>query len=380
MHMTDGLGAKAVLRREATPVGEGDTAMKPRFCDNIDAGVDRDGKLHFIFVNARRHLTVQADPDTVEVVSMMNGSRTLQDIHEALQGRIPAKQIEQLATKMVGLRLIRDARRGPSRPDDDRYIRQISFFEDFTEKPGEAQNRLAVATVAVIGIGTIGSAIAVHLARAGVGCIRTCDTDVVSTSNLPRNAIYVDGDVGQDKVDVAARSLQAIAPELTFEGTRQEVQSASDVEVLARGSDLVVNCADQPSVAQTGEWTGRASMSLGLPHILAGGYRTHLGFVGPTVIPGRSACWRCFEMDYHENDPFATNGWKPLAAGRPSGGSLGPLGAVVAGIHAWEAIRVLTGILPPVMINRKGEVDFTDLTLTYHDVVQRADCSECGQV
>jgi len=352
--------------------------MKPQFCDNIDAGVDQHGRLHFVFVNARRHLTVQSDPDTVEVVSLMDGSRSLEDIRDALQGRVSLEQIDQLATKMVDLRLIRDSGQGSNGPTDGRYIRQTSFFEDFADRPREAQDRLRAATVAVIGIGTIGSAITAHLARAGVGCIRACDTDTVSASNLPRNAIYVDSDVGQDKVEVAAGRLRTISPELDFEGVHQEVRSPSDVESLARGSDLVINCADQPSVAQTSEWTGRAAMDLGLPHILAGGYRTHLGFVGPTVLPGHSACWKCYEMDYHENDPFAANGWKPLAAGRPSGGSLGPLGAVVAGIHAWEAIRILTGILPPAMINRKGEIDFTDLTISYHHVGQRVDCPVCG--
>jgi len=353
--------------------------MTPKFCDNIDAGVDDQHQLHFVFVNARRHLTVQADPDTVEVVSLMDGTRSLEEIHASLNGRVGLPQIEQLAGKMAELRLIRDAGRARRQSQDGRYVRQTSFFEDFTEDPARAQDRLRAATVVIVGMGTIGSAIAVHLARAGVGCIRACDTDTVSASNLPRNAIYVDGDIDQNKVDVAARQLQAIAPELTFEGIHQEVRSASDVESLAGGSDLVINCADQPSVAQTSEWTGQAAMGLVLPHILAGGYRTHLGFVGPTVLPGQSACWKCFEMDYHENDPFAVNGWKPLAAGRPTGGSLGPLGAVVASIHAWEAIRILTGILPPAMLNRKGEIDFVDMSISYHPVARKADCPVCGR-
>jgi len=353
--------------------------MNPKFCDNIDAGVDEQHQLHFVFVNARRHLTVQADPDTVEVVSLMDGSRNLEQIHASLNGRVGLPQIEQLAAKMAELRLIRDASRGRRQSQEGRYVRQTSFFADFTDDPAGAQERLRAATVAIVGLGTIGGAIAVHLARAGVGRIRACDTDTISDSNLPRNAVYTNADVGQDKVEVAASRLREVSPELAFEGKRLDVRSATDVEGLAAGSDLVINCADQPSVAQTSEWTGQAAMALGLPHILAGGYRTHLGFVGPTVLPGRSACWKCFEMDYHQNDPFAVNGWKPLAAGRPTGGSLGPLGAVVAGIHAWEAIRILTGILPPAMTNRKGEIDFVDMSVSYHAVDRNPDCPVCGQ-
>ena len=280
---------------------------------------------------------------------------------------------------MSELRLIRDACRGGRQPQDGRYVRQVSFFEDFTDNPAGAQEQLRAATVTIIGVGTIGSAVAVHLARAGVGGIRACDTDTISASNIPRSAIYMDADVSQDKVQVAARRLRETSPDLVFEGKRLDVRSSTDVEGIAVDSDLVINCADQPSVAQTSEWTGQAAMALGLPHILAGGYRTHLGFLGPTVLPGQSACWKCFETDYHQNDSFAINGWKPLAAGRPTGGSLGPLGAVVAGIHAWEAIRILTGILPPAMTNRKGEIDFVDMSISYRTVERRPDCPVCGQ-
>ena len=352
--------------------------MTPKFCDNIDAGVDKHHQLHFVFVNARRHLTVQADPNTVEVVSLMDGTRSLEEIHASLDGRVELPQIEQLAAKMSELRLIRDGGQSGRQSQKGCYVRQISFFADFTDNPAGAQERLRAATVTIIGVGTIGSAIAVHLARAGVGRICACDIDTISASNLPRNAIYMDADIGQDKVRVAARRLREASPDLVFEGKRLGVRSSADVEGIAAGSDLVINCADQPSVAQTSEWTGQAVMALGLPHILAGGYRTHLGFVGPTILPGRSACWKCFEMDYLQNDPFAINGWKPLAAGRPTGGSLGPLGAVVAGIHAWEAIRILTGILPPAMTNRKGEIDFVDMSISYHTVERRPDCPVCG--
>ena len=67
--------------------------MNPKFCDNIDAGVDEQHQLHFVFVNARRHLTVQAEPDTVEVVSLMDGSRSLEQIHASLNGRVGLPQI-----------------------------------------------------------------------------------------------------------------------------------------------------------------------------------------------------------------------------------------------------------------------------------------------
>lgn len=126
------------------------------------------------------------------------------------------------------------------------------------------------------------------------------------------------------------------------------------------------------------EWVGRACMAAKVPHILAGGYRTHLGFLGPTVIPYESACWKCFALDYEENDPFARMGWKPLEMSLPSGGGLGPLNAMVSAFHAWEAIRVLSGILPPLMVNRKGEIDFITMATSWHEVPRNPRCLECS--
>lgn len=56
-----------------------------------------------------------------------------------------------------------------------------------------------------------------------------------------------------------------------------------------------------------------------------------------------------------------------------------PLGLVVAGIHAWEAICILTGIPPPTITNREGEIDFVDMGISYHSAYRNQDCPVCGQ-
>lgn len=349
---------------------------KPQLADNIDAGVDQHNRLHFIYVNSRKKINIDADENTIHAISLMDGKHTIEEIVEALGPPATTGDVETLVSTMAQHRLIREADT-TGRSDDGRFARQLAFFADFTDDSEFTQRRLRMSKVAIIGCGTIGSGIAAHLARAGVGLIRICDNDVVSESNLSRNALFANDDIGNAKTDAAAKHLTEISQDLTVEARGLRISCSDDVHHFATGCDLLVNCADEPSVGQTSEWAARAAMKLKMPHILAGGYRTHLGVLGPTVIPGQSACWKCFDLDYHENDPFGKDGWRPINNRRPSGGSLGPLAAVVAGIHAWEAIRILTGISLPAMLNQKAEIDFSDLSMSMFKVSKRPDCPEC---
>jgi molybdopterin/thiamine biosynthesis adenylyltransferase len=256
--------------------------------------------------------------------------------------------------------------------------RQIEFFADFTVSPIDVQERICGSRVGIVGLGTVGGMIADQLCRMGVGSICAIDPDTVSSSNLARHTLFTAKDVGKAKVDATEGARKAVRPGLDYRGKQVNIAGEADVEEFTASCALLINCADQPSVAHTSEWVGRACMKTRTAHILAGGYRTHLGFLGPTVIPFETACWKCFADDYPANDPFGKLGWQPLVASRVSGGSLMPMAGMVASLHAWEAVRVLTGLLPPIMVNRKAEIDYISLRLNWYEVNRDPGCSVCG--
>lgn len=354
--------------------------MRPKIADNVDAGLDRtNNNLHFIFVNSRTEVVMEADPVTVQLVDLMDGTRTIRELGAAVSSRVQESEIRELVEFLLENRIVRDASAVTSLPGDLlAFQRQVEFFSDFTDDPTAIQERLLIAGVGIIGLGTIGGMIAAQLCRLGVGHLSGLDPDNVSESNLARHALFTQVDIGTPKIQAADRALRAIRPDIDFRGQARAVQGEDDIHEMAETCDIVINCADQPNVAQTSEWVGRACMRSRTPHILAGGYRTHLGFLGPTVIPFESACWQCFAADYRANDPFGKLGWEPLASSRASGGSLMPLAGMVASVHAWEAVRILTGILPPMMTNRKAEINYVDFAITWYDVKRVPRCSACG--
>jgi bacteriocin biosynthesis cyclodehydratase domain-containing protein len=352
----------------------------PKLNENVEVGQDKEGQLHFILVNSRRHLTFKASALTLKLVAMMDGTRSVEQLAEEAETTLAG--VESLCASMANAGLIVEASAPPGDTSGEsgfaQFVRQVAFFQDFSPAPHAIQQRLAHSSVTILGLGAIGGGIATHLARCGVRVINAVDPDEVRISNVARHHFFTLDDIGVPKVEATERHLKSLNRTLVFRGVRSAISCEEDVLNVVEKADLVINCADNPSVATTSEWVGRACMRARISHILAGGYRTHLGFLGPSIIPDRTACWKCFAMDYEKNDPFARMGWKALEISRPNGGGIGALSTIVAAVHAWEAMRILTGILPPLMVNRKAEFDFVSFSISWREIKPEPACPECG--
>src|SRR5688500_15210853 len=120
-----------------------------------------------------------------------------------------------------------------------RYDRQIRL----AEVGEEGQRRLHSASVLIVGVGGLGSPAAMYLAGAGVGTIALCDFDVVDRTNLQRQPIYTDADVGHKKIDAAAARLRALNPEVKVVLHEAQV-TAANAGNLVRGFDAVIDGTD----------------------------------------------------------------------------------------------------------------------------------------
>ncbi|MEP2639948.1 ThiF family adenylyltransferase [Roseobacter sp.] len=118
-----------------------------------------------------------------------------------------------------------------------RYARQIAVIGD------DAQAQLRRASVLIIGAGGLAAPVLQYLVGAGVGHIRVVDADVVSLSNLHRQTLFRTSDIGQPKVDVAARSMAALNPDTTIDARAIRFDPAT-APALCQGVDLVLDCAD----------------------------------------------------------------------------------------------------------------------------------------
>ncbi len=124
----------------------------------------------------------------------------------------------------------------------NRYVRHTAVLGD------AAQNQLAGASVLVIGAGGLAVPVMQYLVGAGVGHIRIADADVVSLSNLHRQTLFREADIGLPKVDVIVQTMAALNPDTTIEPVLQRVDPAN-IEALCERMTLILDCADSFAVS-----------------------------------------------------------------------------------------------------------------------------------
>jgi molybdopterin/thiamine biosynthesis adenylyltransferase len=225
-----------------------------------------------------------------------------------------------------------------------------------------AQLALGAARVLVVGLGALGSPVALYLAAAGVGRIGLVDDDRVERSNLARQLLHGDEDVGRSKVASAVDTLRALHPHVVLEPHELRI-AEENAAALVAGHDLVVDCSDS---FETRYLVNDACCRAGVALVEAG----VLGFDGLvlSIRPGSSACYRCAF-------PLAP----PAAVARScaEGGVLGAVAGVIGSLQALEALKLLSGVGTPATDTLLA-VDGLDLTVTRVRLQRRADCPACG--
>lgn len=208
----------------------------------------------------------------------------------------------------------------------DRYARHIVL----RDIGGAGQSMLLASHVLLIGAGGIGCPAIQYLAAAGVGTISVVDDDVVSLSNLQRQILYTENDIGTAKVDAAGAAVSRLNPDVTFIGHKKRIDRATSADILA-GVDLVIDGCDNFATRLT---VNDLCLAAKVPLVSAAIGQFH-GQIGTfTGWQDDAPCYRCFVGDAHDPDDCddcATQG------------VLGAMCGLMGSFAAMETIRALTG-------------------------------------
>jgi adenylyltransferase/sulfurtransferase len=245
-------------------------------------------------------------------------------------------------------------------PDE---IRRYSRHLIIPDVAMDGQKRLKNAKVLCVGAGGLGSPALMYLAAAGVGTLGIVDFDVVDESNLQRQVIHGQSDVGRPKAESARDSVKEINPLVNVVLHEERLDSSNAMQIFA-DYDLIVDGTDNFA---TRYLVNDACVLLGKPYVWGSIYR----FDGQASVfwAEYGPCYRCL---YPEPPP---PGMVPSCA---EGGVLGVLCGSVGSIQVTEAIKVLTGIGDPLV----GRLMIYDaLEMTYRSVKVRKDpeCPLCGK-
>ena len=239
----------------------------------------------------------------------------------------------------------------------DRYSRQIML-----EEIGyQGQLKLKQAKVCVVGVGGLGNPIVTRLAAMGVGNIRIVDRDVIELSNLHRQTMFNEDDVGQVKVETAAKKLRKLNPDIVIEELPISINDYTAFDVVD-GCDVVIDALDSVNARYS---LNKACIEKKIPFVTGAA----VGVTGQsfTILPNESACYHCLfpALDEDSMPTCSIEGVHPSIL------------SIIGGIEVSEAVKIITG-KEPSLKNKVLHVDLENLIFNFTKVSKVEECSVCG--
>lgn len=244
-----------------------------------------------------------------------------------------------------------------SSKDLERYSRQVML-----EEIGyEGQLKLKNAKVCVVGVGGLGNPIATRLVAMGIGKIRIVDRDVVELSNLHRQTMFDESDIGQVKVEAAAKKLRKMNSDVLIEALPVSVNDYTALDIV-EGCDVVIDALDSVNARYS---LNKACVKKNIPFVTGAA----VGVSGQvfTILPKQTACYHCVlpALDENSMPTCSTEGVHPSIL------------SIVGGIEVAEAVKIMIG-RPPTLANKLLYIDLDNLDFSSAEFRKVDECPVCG--
>jgi bacteriocin biosynthesis cyclodehydratase domain-containing protein len=356
----------------------------PRLKQAIEVLPASDGRIYLLRGEVADDFAIEDGPAARTLIAGLDGSRGTEEVAALVAERHPdtaAADTIGSIRRLSELGLVEDAADDDVLPPVDRarYERQLRYFGELVG-PGhsraEPQRRLARARVVMLGVGGLGSWAAYALASTGIGRLDVFDGDDVEISNLNRQILFAESDIGQPKAVAAARSLARFNPRMEVRACARRLESAEDVGEAVEGADFVVDAADWPA-HRLERWVTLACFARGIPFITMS-QLPPLARLGPLFVPGETGCYFCLEAQHRARHPL----YDELAAGKglvPSpAATFAPVCGLIGSHVAMETVHFLTGLITPSTLGKALMVDCRTMAVTEEGVPRRPGCAVCG--
>jgi len=237
-----------------------------------------------------------------------------------------------------------------SERERERYKRQMMLFSD------QGQERLKKAHIFIAGAGGLGSPVSIYLAVAGVGTLTVVDNDLVELTNLNRQILHYDRDIGRKKTVSAEEKLRAINPDITVRVIDTTIEESNGAQLVGRADGIVDAMDNYPTRYLLNDIAQEKKIPL-----FHGAIR---GFYGQatTILPGKTACLRCIFPCAPPQEVFPVVGATP---------------GVIGTIQATEVLKYLLGT-GDLLANRLLIWDGMTAHAEEIAVVKNPACTSCG--
>lgn len=336
------------------------------------------GDIYLLDPGSARDLKVR-QPDELDrrLLRALDGSKELSELEKGFG----CARVDDALEALVQWGAIEDA------ADDDRvdpairerFDRQLRYFSDVSRSraPSQCQEDLGRAAVAVLGLGGLGGWSVMSLACCGIGTLVLVDCDRVERTNLNRQVMYKESDIGRLKVDVAGERLAALDSNIKIETRADRLESVSDVGDAITGTQVVIDAVDWPA-HYIEHWINEACFSAGIPYISMS-HSPPSARVGPFYLPGSTGCYACQEIAYRRRYPLYDVMVEQMGAQSSPGAVVGPACAHIGGHVSIDLLHFLAGVAPPSTLGTAFIYDLRTMQCRQEQVQQERDCPVCSR-
>ena len=353
---------------------------RPRIKRTTEEVETPEGDVYLLRPSAESDIRIEK-PNSGErrLLAAIDGTRTLEQLRE----EFGAEEVDDLMAQLQELEVVEDAADEELVPagELERFNRQLRYFSDVAGgelTPSQCQQRLREAKVAVLGVGGLGGWSAWALACTGVGEMWLIDGDRVEISNLNRQILYTEADIGQLKVECAAARLRAFNSGMKITADARRLESEGDIAEFIAGSDVVIDAADWPA-HDIERWCNAACFAAGIPYITMSHFPP-IARVGPLYVPGVTGCFICQEIAYRREYPLFDTVVEQRRAQPSPAATLGPACGLIGGHVALDVMHLLTGLSRPSTQGVAHLYDLRTMESKSEPVVPEPECPICGEM
>ncbi|MBT2468529.1 ThiF family adenylyltransferase [Streptomyces sp. ISL-66] len=343
-----------------------------------------------IFIGGYGEVTEIADPTGAirRLLALLDGTRTTDEVHKELSADFPEvtrQDVDEALAQFDEARFLLDDQQTADgvleAHELKRWERNINFFGSFArmdDNKYDLQRRLRDCRVTLLGLGGLGSHILLDMAAMGVGHVRAVEFDRVELSNLNRQILYREEDIGKEKLHLAVERVKQFNPHIDIEPVDLRISSVEDVARVLEGSDVCISVADRPKM-EIANWVNEACVRAGVP-LITGGLETQRA-VYYTMLPGTTGCIECWRRQTFASDEVSGQLLQEKRDRQIGGDNAAfcPLVTMTTGFLIGELTRIVTAIAPPVAAGRLMELRFADYAMGESERWERqSDCPVCG--
>ena len=369
---------------------------KPKFVDMFYA-VPHNKEIHFVKLEDIEEPVLVFDLEAYAFISLLDGNQTLEKAWKQHCQNYPQSDWDTAVEIMAKLQqmhlLMEGASASPSvnfesdyMERQERQIRFLAHFETDDMDRWEYQRRVRDARILILGAGGTGSQALLLLAAAGFLNITIVDFDKVELSNLNRQLIYLQKDVGQIKVEAAKQRIEGFNSSVKITALREKLDNHKRLVELMSKADICLCCADVPPILLR-DTINTAGLDSNVPVIYGGIYADHVN-IGPLVVPGKTGCFRCWNENRAQRNPdyrhyfnYIINQEKETGTSACNVWLYGTTGCGIAmgmGGVVMDIIRFISGCAPVRTLGYQFKMNFCTFEIEKLEWPRIETCPACG--